>query len=226
MIATMVLESLLIIYAIWRYRLTLLTRLAVLILAALAVFQLAEYFVCTGYGVEDAVWSRLGFVAIAALPALGLHILHILADNPKRRLVYLNYGMMAAFMGFFVFSSQVFSGYQCTGNYVIFQLRPLVGGVYYVYYYGWLFTAICLGARWATQLRSRGAARLRQLQAVQGMVLGYLVFLVPVTLANTVSPATRRGIPSIMCGFAVLFALILALYVLPRAAERKSDAPA
>jgi hypothetical protein len=48
------------------------------------------------------------------------------------------------------------------------------------------------------------------------MVVGYLVFLVPTALANTVAPETRRGIPSIMCGFAVLFALILAVYITPR----------
>jgi len=52
-------------------------------------------------------------------------------------------------------------------------------------------------------------------------MVGYLVFLVPTALAYSVSPATRRGIPSIMCGFAVLFALILTLYVLPLAATRR-----
>jgi hypothetical protein len=41
-------------------------------------------------------------------------------------------------------------------------------------------------------------------------------------VANTVKPETRQGIPSVMCGFAVLFALILAGYILPRAGKIKA----
>jgi len=54
------------------------------------------------------------------------------------------------------------------------------------------------------------------------LVLGYLVFLIPTALANSVKPETRRGIPSIMCGFAVLYAIILALYILPKVGARRT----
>ncbi len=222
MIATVIIESVLLIYTVWRYKMTLLTRLVTLVMLALATFQLAEYFVCTGYGLRGALWSRVGFVAIAALPPLGLHIVHVLADKPGRRLVSASYATMAAFMIVFLAYPAVFSGQQCTGNYVIFQLRPILGGYYYVYYFGWLLTALVLGGHWANQLQKRGKTGLKKLQTVQAMILGYLVFIVPAALANVISPASRRGIPSIMCGFAILFALILGLYILPRAAQVKS----
>src|SRR5664279_5279073 len=84
MIGTMVIESFLAMYTVWRYKMTTVTRLITTMLLCLATFQLAEYSVCTGLGGLHAQdWSRLGFVAIAALPPLGLHTLHVLADKPR-----------------------------------------------------------------------------------------------------------------------------------------------
>lgn len=225
MIATMIVEVTLAVYTLWRYKMSIITRLALVTLLCLAIFQLAEYYVCTGIGSMAVPWSRVGFVAITALPALGIHIMHVLAGKPDRRVVRTAYGTMAAFILFFTFSPNTFAGHQCTGNYVIFQLQQQVGGAYSVYYFGWLFIGIGLGMRWANQLKARGKKALKELQTVQALILGYLVFLVPTALANVVSPATRSGIPSVMCGFAVLFALILALYIMPRAAEVSDAKP-
>lgn len=223
MIATMITETALALYTLWRYKMSILTRLAVIMLVCLATFQLAEYFVCTGLGSMAAPWSRVGFVAITALPPLGLHIMHVLADKPRRRLVYGAYGTMAAYMAFFLFSPGTFTGHECTGNYVIFQFTPNVTGTYSVYYFGWLLAGIGLGFQWANEFKAKGKAAVRQLKTVQGLILGYLVFLVPSALSMSVKPAVRRGIPSVLCGFAVLLALILTLYIMPRAAEEKNN---
>ncbi len=223
MIATVIIEVGLALYTLWRYKMSIITRLTLVMLLALAVFQLAEYYVCTG---SMAVpWSRVGFVAITALPPLGLHMMHVLAGKPNRRLVYGAYGSMAAYMAFFLLSPGTFTGHQCTGNYVIFQFTPTVTGTYSAYYFGWLLAGISLGFHWADQLKAKGKAAARQLQTVQGLILGYLVFLVPSALSMAVKPDVRHGIPSILCGFAVLLALILAGYVLPRAAEQKNTNP-
>lgn len=221
MLATLTIETSLALYTLWRYKLSELTRLVVAMLIMLATFQLAEYHVCTGLGAGAIPWSRLGFIAITTLPVIGLHILHVLADKPDRRLVYGAYGVMAGFMAFFLVAPTVFTGHQCTGNYVIFQFSKDVTGIYSLYYYGWILTNLVLGYRWANELKLKGKTALRQLQTVQGLILGYLIFLVPTALANTFRPQTRHGIPSVMCGFAVLFALVLSLYIMPRAAEVK-----
>ncbi|HSX46166.1 MAG TPA: hypothetical protein VLG27_04160 [Candidatus Saccharimonadia bacterium] len=223
MIATMVTEASLAVYTIWRYAMTPITRLITLLLVCLATFQLAEYSVCTGLGgLTPENWSRLGFVAIAALPALGLHTLHVLAGKPGRRLLMVNYAMMGAFVLAFLAFPNVFDNYQCTGNYVIFHLRPRFGGIYYLYYFGWLFTAIGLAWKWLRELKEQDHKEQTKRETLKAMIAGYLVFLVPVTVANAVNPSSRAGIPSIMCGFAVLLALVLGFYILPRVGEPKA----
>jgi len=220
MLATFCIEMVLAVYTAWRYKMNVLARLAVLMLVALAVFQLCEYHVCGGLGLRAKEWSRIGYIAITLLPPLGLHMLHVLADKPRRRLVGSAYITMVVAIGYFLIDRTAFKGYACTGNYNIFQIgmRPAI--VYAVYYYGWLFTSIGFCFRWAKELKRTGKG-LNRLEAVQGLIVGYLVFLVPTALANTVKPETRRGIPSIMCGFAVLFALILTFYIMPKLGERR-----
>ncbi len=222
MVATLVVESTLFVYTLWRYKITELMRLVLLCLAALGTFQLCEYHVCTGYGLSAEEWSRLGYVAITILPPLGLHILHVLANKPARRLIFSAYMTMAGFVGYFLTYHAAFISYQCTGNYVIFQMGAGPALAYGVYYYGWLFTAIGLAVKWANELKNRGKKFIARLRTVQALIIGYLIFLVPTALANSIKPSTRRGIPSIMCGFAVLFALILTLYILPRASKSQA----
>jgi hypothetical protein len=218
----MVIETALAIYTVWRYKMTVVTRLVTTLLLALAIFQVSEFFVCTGVGAMAAPWSRVGFVAITALPPLGLHLMHVLAAKHRRRLVACAYAVMGLFMASFLFSPGIFTGHVCTGNYVIFQFTANITGTYSVYYFGWLLTGIGLGFRWANQLKAKGKSALKQLHTVQGLILGYLVFLVPAALAMAVKPSVRRGIPSVLCGFAVLLALVLALYIMPRAGERRA----
>ncbi len=221
MLATLTVEAVLTVYTFWRYRLNEITRLATATLLCLGTFQLAEYFVCTGYGLHAEQWSRVGFVMITALPPLGIHLMHRLADKPGRKVVAGAYASMSAFMIFFLTYHAAFIGHQCTGNYVIFQMGTRVGGAYGIYYYGWIATGIILGGKWANELKAKGEHVRKQLESVRALIVGYLVFLVPTALANSIKPESRAGIPSIMCGFAVIYALILTMYILPRMAEEK-----
>jgi hypothetical protein len=221
MLVTLLIEFAAAIYTLYRYKMNTTGRLVVGLLASLATFQLAEYHVCTGYGINAEQWSRLGYASITLLPALGIHLLYVLAQKPSRRVVYAAYGTMAGFVAYFMTYSTAFIGYKCTGNYVIFQIGVGPAIAYGMYYYGWLLAAIILGMRWANDLMQAGKKQLARMQAIRSLIVGYLVFLVPTALANTVKPETRQGIPSIMCGFAVIFALILAGYLLPRAGEMR-----
>lgn len=220
----MLIELALVAYTIGRYKLNSVSRLVILLLVALATFQLAEFYVCTGYEGNIGAWSRLGFVAITTLPPLGVHLMHVLAGNKHRQLVIACYGAMAAFIGYFLFYEAAFSGHKCTGNYVIFQLGEHAGGWYSVYYFGLLLIGVIQGLRWIEVVKHTVKNSKRQVQAMQGLIAGYFVFLIPTAIANSVDPSTRRGIPSIMCGFAVLLALILVLYIMPRAGQLKSHA--
>lgn len=149
--------------------------------------------------------------------------MHVLAGKKQRGLVAAGYATMAAFIAFFLLSN-AFTGHQCTGNYVIFQFTERVTGTYSVYYFGWILTAIGLGLNWAGELEAKGKKQLQKLRTVQGLIVGYLIFLVPAGVSGIIQPETLRGIPSVLCGFAVLLALVLALYILPRVGQPRSKA--
>jgi hypothetical protein len=219
MLATFIIEITAAVYATWRYRLNVLGRLVVASLLSLGLFQLSEYFVCGGAGLTASGWARAGYVAITMLPPLGLHVLYVLGERPGRRLVTACYTMAVGFIAYFLSYSYAFTGYQCTGNYVIFQLAIHSGIAYGAYYYGWLLAALGLGVRW---LRRQANLPKPRRQAIKGLLAGYLVFILPTAISNTVKPETRQGIPSIMCGFAVLYALILVAYMLPRVGQLRT----
>lgn len=222
MVTTFAVEVIMAVYTLVRYKMNEIGRLVVAALFFLALFQLSEYFVCGGAGLSAMHWSRIGYVAITTLPPLGLHMLYVLAGEKRRRLVAAAYLSMIGFIVYFLTISTAFRGYHCTGNYVIFQLGDRASIMYGFYYYGWLMATLALAMRWHGQHSGDEPEQKRTRRTITALIIGYLVFLVPTALANSVNPATRRGIPSIMCGFAVLFALILVFYILPRTAKRRS----
>jgi hypothetical protein len=225
MIATFAIEIALAIYVLIRYKLNVLGRLVVAVLFFLGLFQLAEYNVCGGYGLTAEHWSKIGYAAITTLPPLGLHIMHVIAGKRNNRLIYLAYATMIGFIAYFIVIPTAFRGFECTGNYVIFQLGERASYLYGLFYYGWLLTALTLGVRWLPAMQSKDAVATAKRLSIKGMIVGYLVFLIPTAIANTINPDSRRGIPSIMCGFAVLFALILALYILPKLGTQRRAKP-
>lgn len=210
MLATFLIEFVFLLYVIYRYKMDTLARLIATLLAFLATFQLAEYFVCGGLGASAQAWSRIGFVAITLLPPLGIHLLYTIAKKPWSNVIGAAYGMAAAWVAIFVISERAFTGHVCAGNYVIFQLKPGVGGLYFFYYYLWLFIGAYLCVKFAQTLKKSGKESLLLL------ALGYITLLVPTTMANMLKPETMEGIPSIMCGFAIILAAILTFGILPR----------
>lgn len=217
MIATFAIEIVLFCYTLWRYKLSPITRLVALILVFLAGFQLAEFMVCEGSPNAAMQWSRFGFAAITMLPSLGLHLALTLTKVKRRaRWLVLTYGAAGAFIGYFLLAAGSLSGHACTGNYVIFQLGEGSGWLYSLYYYGLLAAGLWVGWR---GLQHERIKKLRR--AIIGLMAGYAAFIVPTAAVNLVNPDTIRAIPSIMCGFAVLLALVLAFIVMPAAARRR-----
>ena len=60
-----------------------------------------------------------------------------------------------------------------------------------------------------------------KISALNWLAAGYLSFILPTTFVNLVNPETIEGIPSIMCGFAVLLAIILIGFVAPLTLEKR-----
>lgn len=210
MVATFIIEISLAVYTIWRYKLTAISRLAVLTLAVLATFQLAEFMVCEGATGSALIWSRIGYVAITFLPPLGLHMLYVLVRAKRHWLQWLAYALATGFAGFFLLISDAFSGHACLGNYVIFQVAHSSGGLFGAYYYGLLIAILLSGLYYLHRTSSVSMSR-----ALSALMFGYSIFIIPTVTVSLLNPDTVRGIPSVMCGFAVLLALALVFGMLP-----------
>lgn len=215
MLGTFAIEIVLAIYAVLCYKLNAVGRLVVALLVCLAVFQLAEYNVCAGGWIDPLLASRIGYVAITLLPPLGIHLAYALAGVKRRPLLTPAYATAAAFALFFLTIGNSLTGNICQGNYVIFQMAPGSVWLYALYYYGWLVGGMAVCAHLAKSMNSHTK------KALYGLAVGYLAFVTPTTAANLLSPDTLNAIPSVMCGFAVLLALVLGFWVLPQKGERR-----
>lgn len=211
MLATFFIELGLAAYVILRYKMTPVVRLVVIILITLAVFQIAEYSVCEMTAGTALMWSRIGHISIALLPALALHLIFALVKpkNKQKVLVGLAYAMSLGFAATFAISATAFGSQVCGGNYAILQLSYPLDYLFFAYYYGWLIVGICLCIYYAVR------SKLKIRESLAWQMLGYLSFMLPTGIVNTLSPDTIAGIPSIMCGFAVIYAIILAFGIVP-----------
>jgi hypothetical protein len=211
MLATFIIEIACVAYVIFRYHMNAVSRLTVGILMGLAIFQLAEYNVCEGaWGISSLDWARVGYVAITLLPPLGLHLATKLAGESRPGLVGAAYASAAVFSYIFLFVGHGMQSQLCLGNYVIFTIAPWATIPYAMYYYGWLMVGVGYMLKAA-----RAMKEVSKQKALRGLMLGYLAFIVPTTAANVIDPNTISGIPSIMCGFAVILAITLTTVVLP-----------
>jgi hypothetical protein len=216
MILTFLLEIGFAAYVFFRHKLTPVSRLAIAVLVGLAIFQLAEFNVCEGaWGVDSLTWARIGYVAITLLPPLGIHLATKLAGKDQPIFIGIAYASAAVFAVIFLFVGHGMSAQECLGNYVIFSIASWSVIPYTIYYYGWLVVAVAYSIYWA--MRKKGAIR----SALLALAIGYLAFIIPTTAVNIVDPSTIAGIPSIMCGFAVILALLLAIKVVPLAQQGK-----
>lgn len=219
MLATFLIEVGLIVYTLWRYKLNTISKLVVAMLALLATFQLAEYMVCGGLGISGVSWAQVGFVAITMLPPLGIHLATEITGGKHRWLAWASYGTAAVFAGFFIFMSGAVSHQVCGGNYIIFNMHSSIDWLYGFYYYGWLLIGVIY-----TWTQANRAKNNRIKKGLQTFTAGFALFMLPTTTVNIIDPSTVRGIPSIMCGFAVLFAFTIVFWTLPNVTTIKNKA--
>jgi hypothetical protein len=64
-------------------------------------------------------------------------------------------------------------------------------------------------------------AKKKDKRALYLLALGYITFLVPTTTLNLLNPETQAGIPSIMCGFAIVLATIVVFGIMPKAGKKR-----
>jgi hypothetical protein len=211
MLTTFLIEAASALYILFKYRLDMNARLITAMLGFLALFQIAEYMVCQNALFFSSLdWAKTGYMAITILPPLAIHLGLTIANRKNVHLLTAAYGSAAIFMAFFLVIGHGVQSSQCLGNYVIFNIASSAILPYAAYYYGWLFMGIYLS--WNARVH---IVNLERKQALLWLTYGYMSFLIPTTVVTLINPAALRGIPSIMCGFAILMALCLLFKVAP-----------
>lgn len=207
MIITFTIEILLAIYTFIKSRKEKSDVGIVMILVFLATFQLAEYQICAG--MDMLLWSRIGLFAITFLPVLGIYLITRL--HKDSHLLKIGFLIAIAFIVFFLLIPKTINGAVCGGNYIMFDIRSSIHSLYGYYYLGFLFLGIWQAFLGVKDDKSKEDIK----KALKWLIIGYLSFILPLTLVYIIIPATRAAVASVMCGFAVIFAVILTFKIAP-----------
>jgi len=209
MIATFAIEIVLAVVIFLRYHVTRFGKVAGGILLLLATFQFAEYRICTTTASSTVLWSRIGFVAITLLPLAGLYLVFLVSHKPH--FLKLGYVSALGFLAYFIFVPKAITGAICGGNYVIFNTSTDLFRLYGFYYLGLLLLGIWESIEKIASLKRHTASK----SILQWLIVAYLSFMAPMGAVYLLFPSTRNAVASIMCGFALLLAIILAVKIVP-----------
>lgn len=208
---TFIVEFALALYVLYKERGTKLGNAIILFLLSLSSFQLAEYMMCT-VTENQGFWVRLGWVGITILPVLGLHIVKV-GNNKKLGLAVISGWLIAAGLSaWLILSPEPLLTYTCTGHFVAFKsIEPF----HFLHY--WYYVIFLAGA--TLQAGSYAFKGLKKEMNIW-MIVGFLTFVFPALLLAQLSEKAATGVPSIMCGFAIIAAFIVVVKVLPASKKK------
>jgi len=194
------------------------------ILLLLAAYQIAEVAICANVTAAGFT-PRLAFIIVTWLPALGWLLIAQLLRRRSRTFTGSAYAMLAAAAGIVVWivvDRSFASASVCNAVYARYTHAMPRFSVYSSFY--------CLGLLGMTVFSGYGAMtcrdprRQRQLLAV---FVGTVAFLALALLTSQFVPPARGALPSIMCHYALLFAVALTrLLHLERKRAYETDASA
>jgi len=207
MLATMVVEGVLAIYVLLRYRKGRFAKVAALLLILLGIFQLSEYQICGSN--DPQFWSRFGLMAITLLPVAGLRLISLVSK--KRHFFFIGYGIAVALALVFLFAPQSVTGAYCGGNYIIFSGPAALYEFFGMYYFIFLVFGIWEALEVMRETGNKAVHRL-----LKWFIAGYLSFMLPMGVVYAFYAPARVAVTSIMCGFAVILAFIVAFLIVPK----------
>lgn len=216
MLVTMLIEGLGAVWVAARYRLNRVGWLTVALLVFLATFQLAEFLICEDNLISHQAWAQIGYMSITMLPPLGVSLALAIAGKRAPWAQLIMYGLCFAFVFYWGLNHWAVDGEKCYGNYVFIEAHNDAMWLYGTYYYVFLAVGTVLSLWWAHRATDQ-----RTKWALRWLAVGYVVFILPAVLVALIDPHVDNSIPSIMCGFAVLLALILLFGVMPLAGRKR-----
>ena len=217
MIATAAIELSLAAYTLYRYSISphgtkrssqgRFANVAAAMLFLLAIFQISEYQICREE--HGLFWSRFGLVAITLLPIVGLYLVSLISR--KQHFLRLGYAIAAASVFVVILAPKSIISSFCGGNYVIFSGPEELFRFYSAYYFGFLVLGI-----WESVEALNANSSKRKRRLLEWMIVGYLSFMLPTGIVYAAYAPARLAVASIMCGFAVILAVILTFEIVPK----------
>ncbi|MBS3076363.1 hypothetical protein J4481_01320 [Candidatus Pacearchaeota archaeon] len=177
------------------------------IIYVLGFYQFTEFMLCTSN--NAFLWAKLGFITYTLLPALVLHsVLRISGKNMKVFGIYL---IPFAFSLLAIINSNFITGAKCTAVFVQVRLALIenpgllqssVSWIYMAYYFGFIVLALAFILKDYLHQKNKIKRKIRIIAFI-----GTIMMLVPTLLLMVVLPHFNAGFPSVLCGFALFFAI-------------------
>lgn len=204
MLVTFIVEFALAVYIFVKHKMSNFNRAAVMLLTFLGLFQLAEFQICQGMGSD--LWLKIGFMSITILPVIGLYMISEITG--KKDILKLGYMIALLYMMYFALAPNSVDGAYCGGNYIIFHSPESVYSFYGFYYFGFLLFGI-----WEAWEGIKANKEARKI--LSWFIAGYVSFMAPMGIVYIFSEQARGAVESIMCGFAIILAFIIAFRIVP-----------
>jgi hypothetical protein len=179
------------------------------ILLLLAGYQVSETIACSMAGGAPA--ARIGFLDILWLPALGVFLVLKLSNLPEKTVIAaasMIFAAAAAMAVWILLEPNFVNVSVCR---VVFAKYTAARPVYLAFgiYYQFGLASMLIGSA-AVMAGLEDGVRRRHLADI---LMGTLCFVLPSLLIEISVPGTDGAMPSIMCHFALIFALFLARLV-------------
>ena len=212
MLATFAIEIIFALYILWRYKFTAITRLIVSLLVLLAVFQAPSSCYAEVWRLKVAPGQRLAMEQLRFYPPLGIHLAYLLA-NKSQESCSIRLHSSVLFFAYCICYPNNFWPHMLP-NYVTFNTANGSNDTLYN-------LLLWLAIRWHILTYMWAPTLHKHRKALYALMTGIWP-AIPTTTVTILWNKAIAGIPSIMCGFAVILAGLLTLKVAPENIKLKT----
>lgn len=167
----------------------------VFLMILLMVYQLMEFLICAG--VNENIIGRVAFVSITLLPPAGHYLANQLLQS-KIRDHLVSFVLGIGFSFYFAVLPDSIALVDCNPFYAVYNYPQQT--LYSIYYY--LILLYAIGKVILDVLRNGNSQQ-------SLLLLGYFGFLLPMAVTLVFNQAFTNAIPSIMCKYAIVLAIVL-----------------
>lgn len=208
-IVTAITEWVLSVLIIFKYPFAKMRYLASALMIFLGLYQFSEFMLCKTAQTE--LWVRVGFVAYTILPAIGLHtMLKLLKIKTRYIWVYVipaTYIILSIITPNFVREAKCYDLFVTARN-TLFSFggvaQTISYGIYTAYYFGFILAASLLGVKKYLKEKNYLKQKIYLTFPLAVFLMSFPTFLIII-----IFPALNIQFPSILCHFALLFALAI-----------------